>query len=237
VWDADVTSYLKLTPARIILACFVTSSLLLARFSDIDLRMSKLFFDESFYLNARWWALLLNGGVDYFLYATMSTVVGIYAFNRLMKRDLYEVDGRKVLYLLLVLVIGAGLIVNVIFKENFGRARPRDIEEFGGSKHFTPAFVITRECDRNCSFSSGHGAGAFFSVALALALSRKRVTLLAALAFGGLVSFSRVASGAHYFSDSVVSFFVMVIVADLFYYCMFVYRHDPAVRTANKGSQ
>jgi membrane-associated phospholipid phosphatase len=38
--------------------------------------------------------------------------------------------------------------------------------------------------------------------------------LLAALAYGVVVSFSRVASGAHFFSDSVVSFFVMLISAD-----------------------
>lgn len=230
-------NYFKVTSVRTMLACFLISSLVLVQFSDLDIRMSNFFFDNSFYLNARWWAKFLNGFVDYFLYTTMTAIVSIYAFNRFTKRAVCSIDGRKVLYLLLVLVVGAGLLVNVIFKDNFGRARPRDIEEFGGSKHFTPAFVMTSECNHNCSFSSGHGAGALFSVALALALSRKRAALLAAFAFGGLVSFSRVASGAHYFSDSVVSFFVMVIVADLFYYCMFVYRHEPVVGTPNKRGQ
>ena len=60
-----------------------------------------------------------------------------------------------------MLVLGAGLVVNGILKDDFGRARPRDIEAFGGSSQFTPAFVVSHECDRNCSFSSGDGAGAF----------------------------------------------------------------------------
>jgi lipid A 4'-phosphatase len=111
------------------------------------------------------------------------------------------------------------LIVNVVFKDHFGRARPRDIEEFGGSKRFTPAFVISSECDSNCSFSSGEGAAGFFSMALALALSRRRAIFLAAVAMGSLVSLSRIAAGAHFFSDTVVSFFVMLILSDvLFYY-------------------
>jgi lipid A 4'-phosphatase len=118
----------------------------------------------------------------------------------------------------------------VILKDNFGRARPRDIEEFGGSKHFTPAFVISRECNTNCSFSSGDAAGGFFSLALVMALSRRRRMLAAAAAFGALVSLSRVASGAHFFSDTVASFFVMLIVADVLYYFMFL--PEPAVATA-----
>jgi membrane-associated phospholipid phosphatase len=36
------------------------------------------------------------------------------------------------------------------------------------------------------------------------------------------VSWSRIASGAHFFSDTVVSFFVMLIVTDVLYYYMIV---------------
>jgi membrane-associated PAP2 superfamily phosphatase len=46
--------------------------------------------------------------------------------------------------------------------------------------------------------------------------------LLIAFGFGSLVSLCRISAGAHFFSDSVVSFFVMLLVADVFYYYMFV---------------
>jgi len=210
-------SYLKLRHAQLILACFLISSLLFVKFPGIDLGISRVFFDNGFYLAGPWNSWIQHS-VRYFLCLSVFLVVGLYFYNRHSKRNLCGIDRKKVIYLLLVLVVGAGMIVNGVFKEDFGRARPRNIVEFGGSKIFTPAFVISHECDSNCSFSSGDGAGAFFALALALALSRKRAVLLSAFAYGALVSYSRVASGAHFLSDCVVSFFVMLILSDVLYY-------------------
>jgi len=218
-------SYLRLPRAQLILVCFLISSILFVEFPSIDLGISRMLFDDGFYLRGQW-TVLAHDSVLYFLVLSLFSVVGLYAFNRIFGRSLGKIDGKKVSYLFLVLILGAGLVVNGVFKDDFGRARPRDIEEFGGSKHFTPAFVVSQECDRNCSFSSGDGAGAFFAVALALALSRKRAMLLAALAYGVIVSLSRVASGAHFFSDSVVSFFVMLISADVLYHYLLLPRSE-----------
>lgn len=188
----------------------------------IDIAISRLFFDGRFPLREHWWPRLLHEGMVYFLTLIVSTVIVIYICNRLFKRDLWGIDGRKVAYLVLVLTVGAGLIVNLGFKDHFGRARPREIVEFGGTRQFTPAFVVSDQCDKNCSFSSGEGAGGFFCVAVAMALTRRRIFHAAAIATGLMVSFSRVASGAHFFSDVVVSFFVMLIVADVL--CFYMLR-------------
>ena len=208
-------TYLKQPRARLLLLCFLASSLLLAAFPALDIRISRLFFDGTgFHLANLWWVRLLQGSVGYAVGLSLASVVILYAFNRKSRRQVCGVTGRTVVYLSLVLLLGAGLIVNVLLKNTFGRARPRNIEEFGGAQHFTGAFVVSEECATNCSFSSGDGAGAFFLVAMAWALSRKRAVLLAALGFGVLVSFSRVAAGAHFLSDIVVSFFVMLILTD-----------------------
>lgn len=196
-----------------ILASFLIASLVLVAFPGIDIHVSRIFFDHGFH--ERWWQVLLHEGLGYGLALSMVCVAAIYVFNRSFKRDVCGIDGRKICFLTLVLILGAGLIVNAGFKDHFGRARPRDVTEFGGSKQFTPAYVFSRQCDKNCSFSSGEGAGGFFSLALALALSRKRRVLAAAIGFGVLVSLSRIASGAHFLSDVVVSFFVMLIVTDV----------------------
>lgn len=217
-YSRGLMKYLKLKRTRLILACFALPSFLLLEFPGIDIGVSRAFFDNGFYMETQWWERLFQNGLGYFLCASFIAVVGLYAFNSIAKRNLLGVDGRTVLYLVMVLILGAGLIVNVIFKDHFGRARPRDIEEFGGAKHFTPAFVISRECDSNCSFSSGHGAGGFFALALAFALSRKRAVHFAGAGFGGVVSFSRIAAGAHFLSDSMVSLFVMLIVSDVLYF-------------------
>jgi lipid A 4'-phosphatase len=219
------------------------SACLLSGVPSIDIGISRLFFDQGFPLTEQWIHQLIHEGMAYYLCLSLASVVGAYVFNRVWKRNLGSVDGKKVCYLFVVLILGAGLIVNVVFKDGFGRARPRDIVEFGGSKQFTPAFIVTNECARNCSFSSGEGAGGFFSLALVAALSRRRAALIAAVGLGVLVSWSRIASGAHFFSDTVVSFFVMLIVTDVLYYYMLVPKADrysvprarlpaPAARTA-----
>lgn len=224
---AHLMNYLKLRRAQIALACFLLSSVLLVTFSDVDIRISRLFFDNGFHLADQGWARLLHEAVGCLIVVSTGSVIGIYLFNRFSNRTLGGVDGRKVLYLLLVLILGAGLIVNVVLKDNFGRPRPRDIEEFGGSKRFAPAFVIGSACKRNCSFSSGDGAGAFYYLAFFIA-SRRRAVAVAAVGFGVSVSFARIASGAHFFSDTVVSFFVMLIVADVLHYYILLPKPVPS---------
>lgn len=222
-------SYLQLRRSRLLLACFLLSSLLLWIYPDIDIHISRIFFDEGFGSSDQWWHVLARKGLAYVLAVSMGTVLVIYGCGKFYGRMLFGIDGKRVSYLLLVLLLGAGLIVNVIFKDNFGRARPRDIEEFGGSKQFTAAFVLSDQCEDNCSFSSGEGAGGFFPLALAFALSKKRRVFVAAVAFGSLVSLTRIAAGGHFFSDTVVSFFVMLLLADILRHSMLV----PNTRSAD----
>jgi lipid A 4'-phosphatase len=219
--------YLKTPRARILLLSFSIFSLLSVKFPGIDLFISGQFFDHGFYLAHQRWTELLHESVTVSIVLILSTVAGICVFNTLFRHDVCGINGTKVLYVFLVLAVGAGLIVNATLKDNFGRVRPRDVQEFGGSRHFTPAFVIADGCKRNCSFSSGDSAGAFLSLAVVLSLSRRRAIAAAALGFGVAVSFSRIAIGAHYLSDTVVSFFVMLIVADVLHHCMCVAPHVP----------
>jgi lipid A 4'-phosphatase len=210
--------YLRLARSQAILACFAVTALLLTLFPRLDIDVSRLFFANGFYLQQRWWTTLAHESMGYFLGITLAAVIGLYAWNRLMKRNVCGVDGKRVVYVFAVLIVGAGLIVNVVLKDNFGRARPRDIAEFGGAQLYTPPFVASHACQKNCSFSSGEAAGGFFAIAVAWALGRRRALLAAAVGVGAFVSFCRVASGAHFFSDTIVSFFVMLLVADIFYY-------------------
>ncbi|MEJ0087279.1 MAG: phosphatase PAP2 family protein [Pseudomonadota bacterium] len=211
-------SYFKLRRSRVILGSFLLFSAIMVAFPSIDLSISGFFFDGRSFPRGRWWQDLQQTGLTLFLCLSVSAVLALYVWNRARAQKLGGIDGRRVLYLLLVLGIGPGLIVNTTLKDNFGRARPRNVTEFGGTKEFTAPFVVSRECNTNCSFSSGDAAGGFFALALALALSRRRSVFVAGLAFGTLISLSRIASGAHFFSDTVVSFFVMLSLADVLYH-------------------
>ena len=112
------------------------------------------------------------------------------------------------LFLLLALVLGPGLVVNQVFKENWGRARPREVVDFGGAHQYTPPFEISKQCDGNCSFVSGHASGAFFILTLSWVF-RQRRWFWFSLGLGGLVGLGRVLQGGHFVSDVVFAFWAV----------------------------
>src|SRR5688500_14805011 len=96
-----VMSYLKLERARIILGCFLVSAFVLSAFPEIDIGISRIFFEQGFHLKDQWWYSLVRNGLAYLLSLSMIAILGIYVFNRLSKRDLCSINGRKVSYLFL----------------------------------------------------------------------------------------------------------------------------------------
>ncbi|TAN56852.1 MAG: phosphatase PAP2 family protein [Magnetospirillum sp.] len=121
-----------------------------------------------------------------------------------MKRPIAGLSWRSAIYLLAVLIVAPGLLTNTVLKDNWGRARPSHTVEFGGKKAFTPALVISDQCDHNCSFVCGHAAMAFTPVALAFVLRtrrQRRGALAAGLGLGGLVGLVRIIEGGHFLSD------------------------------------
>lgn len=83
------------------------------------------------------------------------------------------IDNRVVLLTSGTMLVGPFLIVNGIFKTFWGRARPRDIDLFGGSKAFSLPLEISNQCAWDCSFMSGHTAVAFWLLAPALLAPKK----------------------------------------------------------------
>lgn len=222
-------SFFGRTHARIGLLLFVASCLVFVRFPGIDLAVSARFHREGgFHLKQSWWTTALHQSVAVLLVAALAAVVGVWLYNRRGGRVLYGIDGRTVCYLVLVLILGAGLIVNVLFKDFFGRARPRNVPQFGGVQEFSPAFVLSSSCQSNCSFASGDSSGAFFLVVVALAIGRRRAPVAIAAGYAVLVSFARIAEGAHFLSDTVVSGFVIWITAAVLRHFMFPREPAPA---------
>lgn len=117
-------------------------------------------------------------------------------------------------YLLLVLALGPGLMVNEVFKNQFGRARPEKVEAFGGASRFTPPFVPAKECEKNCSFVSGHASLGFYILSFGYVDTRRRRRWLAAgIVLGGIAGLSRVIQGAHFLSDVIFAFFAVFLTA------------------------
>lgn len=120
------------------------------------------------------------------------------------------------LTLLLTFAIGAGLLVNGTFKEYWGRPRPKQVEEFGGTQAFRPFYSPNfSQSLPSKSFPCGHCAMGFFFFALAfvgIQQHNRSLTFLGfalAFIFGILLSATRILQGGHFFSDTLFSAAIM----------------------------
>lgn len=121
-----------------------------------------------------------------------------------------HLTGRRLSFLLLLLALVPGLIVNEVLKEHWGRARPIQVEQFGGNRLFTPPFVLSDQ--GGGSFSSGHVAAAAWLVAVAVGLfGVGSAWTLVTLVYLGAMVLARVAAGAHFVSDALTSILLVWI--------------------------
>lgn len=120
---------------------------------------------------------------------------------------------RGAVFLLSGYALGVGLLVNVILKNQWGRPRPIQIDQFCGDAPYIPVWQISSYCETNCSFVSGEGSTAFWFVSLALFVPEKwRVSAFALLlAFAAILSVNRIAFGAHFLSDVVIGWGLMAL--------------------------
>tara|TARA_B100000287_G_scaffold148143_2_gene139879 strand:- start:688 stop:1368 length:681 start_codon:yes stop_codon:yes gene_type:complete len=114
-------------------------------------------------------------------------------------------------------IVGSGIIANWYFKDQWGRARPVHITEFGGDKYFTQAFVKSNQCEKNCSWISGESSAAF-SFFVGTLILKNPLFFFLNLVFGIIVSFCRISMGGHFLSDNLFALFFMVYLAIAFKY-------------------
>lgn len=122
---------------------------------------------------------------------------------------------RRLTFVVLAFLIGPGLVVNTVFKDHFGRARPVQTIEFGGQLPYTPPGKPAQSCARNCSFPSGHAAAAFFPLTLAFLLAPpwRRYVFVTAVMWGSAVGVTRVLQGGHWPSDVASAFIIVLLVS------------------------
>ncbi len=177
---------------------------------QIDLWSAGFFYraEGGFYLSQWWPVRAIYAGVPYLTDAIVVTVPALYCLSLWRGRPVWRIDGRAAAFLLLALALGPGLIVNTALKDHWGRARPTQITQFGGTAEFTPAPLPARQCARNCSFPAGHPAIGFYLSAFALLArerARRRSLAATAIVAGAVMGLGRMAQGGHFFSDVVFS--------------------------------
>ena len=177
----------------------------------IDLAVAGWFYTDGKFGGVTWaWSRFLYRGMPWFGAAVLAWAVVVLLLARTSRRQ-PPARVRSAASLLLVAVFGLWLAVHVGLKDNWGRPRPGQVEAFHGSAVFQPALHASHECATNCSFVSGHAAGAFTLLALgAFGTRRTRWRWwFAGLGLGTAVGLARIAQGGHFASDIVFSLVVI----------------------------
>lgn len=143
---------------------------------------------------------------------------------------------RPGLFLVLLLALGPGLVVNGIFKDHWGRPRPREVIQFGGSKVFHQPWQPGIS-GQGRSFPSGHSSAAFYLSAPFFVYRRRRPLvarswLAGGLVFGLLMSYARIAQGGHFLTDCVWSLGMIWLLALLLVAIIDPDRDTPHLPTA-----
>ncbi len=192
----------------LIAAQLLFSALVIAR-PDIDTQLSAEFYragvgfplaQDTHLLALRWLGRAIPAAIAFILAALVVW--------RLARRQTFlTISDRALAFVACSFALGPGLIVNAILKSHWGRARPLATDLFGGTAHFTSAWWPWGDCYSNCSFVSGEASTAAVLIAFAaICHPRYRLTIsIAVILWTIAISLNRMAFGAHYFSDVVLS--------------------------------
>ena len=114
---------------------------------------------------------------------------------------------RSALFLVLLLAIGPGLLVNTVFKDHWGRPRPSQLQLFDGREKMPYHQVWERGVSgQGHSFPSGHASAAFYLMCPYFLLRRRTrrwawLALAAGIGYGLVMGVARMAQGGHFPSD------------------------------------
>ena len=201
---------------RVLGMLFVVLAIVFVVFPGIDLGVAGWFFvpPRHFTLGETLIGRVFDGEIHYAMEWFLVLLVGVFVYGLIRKRVFWNLTPKNFLFVALSIGLGAGLVTNVIFKDNWGRARPSQVTEFGGPKQFSPPFMRSTQCDKNCSFVSGDAAlaASFLSFAV-IAERNKRRWWVTLSAFAALVGVMRMGRGSHFLSDVVfaVLFTLMIM--------------------------
>ena len=193
--------------------------------SDLDYQAAALFYQpdnpaQPWPWQQAWlWQNLFRYATKFTLTLVMGAlliILGSYVVSK------WQVLRRPALYVLLVIALGPGLIVNIVFKDHWGRPRPVHISQFGGEMTYIPPLQLGHTRDK--SFPCGHCSVAylFFSFYF-LSRKHKRLYLFLTLSLALLMALTRMLAGGHFLSDILWSGYLVFFVAWSLYYGWYVH--------------
>lgn len=211
------------------IAVFFAALIAATVYPPIDLRIAAQFYKTpgGFYLeHYRFYSFIHYFAIKGAWYGGFA-FVALFIISFFRRKGFIGVSSKGWVFLLLALVVGPGLIANAGLKDHWGRARPREVHEFGGPETFSPALIPQKEEEGNGSFVAGDGAfGSYLhSIAYLVPLSptprRSRRTFWGLVALGGVFGYVRIAMGAHFFSDVLYAALFMFMASAMVHAALF----------------
>jgi lipid A 4'-phosphatase len=196
-------------------------------FPELDLKLASLFYDaptRSFPLKLNPLAAYARDGAMWIAWGIATPAIAAVIIKLIRPDRPLLMSGRAIAFLLLTLTLAAGVLTNLTFKSYWGRPRPVLVTEFGGDLPFVAWWDPRGQCGRNCSFFSGEGATAFWTLAPAALTppAWRPLAYAAATLFGLATSALRMAFGGHFFTDVAAAGLVTFVVIWLAY--GYIYR-------------
>lgn len=188
----------------------------------IDLHVSAFFFKHgAFVYHNFYWFNFIRHLLNTLVWLTCAVCAVGFLLSLIFKGRLTFFKARICLYILLCFALAPGLIVNTLLKNNWGQPRPLQITQFGGTKHYEKAWVISNQCPTNCAFVCGDCAAAFAFFAFVPLLRRRKTALSVVSAFALLIGFIRISQGGHFLSDVLLAYCIDFVVIFLLYKAFF----------------
>lgn len=209
-------------------------------FTDLDLRVASRFYhpgadDPWFQSREALWLFFYQAApllVGLVMCGSLAVIAAGFIWPRYRRVRLHAV------FLLLTALMGPGLVVNAILKDHWGRPRPHQTVELGGTYDYLPPLVMG-EAGKGKSFPCGHSSSGFMLGAFFLIWLRRRpwlasLALFGSIALGTLLGIGRMTAGDHFLSDVIWSAVIAYGLAFLLYYFVLriPQREDVADRQA-----
>ncbi|MBD8892119.1 phosphatase PAP2 family protein [Roseibium litorale] len=212
----------------------IAVSLFFLIFPGVDLAASRLFFtpEQGFWAQDIAFLRHFRELGPYLVRIIAIACVAVLLLKLLLPARSPLVPLRKPLFLLMSLILGPGVLVNLILKNNWGRPRPVMVDLFGGDMPYQLVWVPSNWCSTNCSFVSGEGSAAMWLLAGLILVAPKAWRwgiVLVWAPIGFQLSLNRVAFGGHFTSDTLLSWGLTLLVVLLVHRALF--RWTPAWAT------
>jgi membrane-associated PAP2 superfamily phosphatase len=192
--------------------------------SDLDLRVAALFYhpgadDPWFESRAPLWLFFYQAApllVGLVMIGSLAVIAAGSLWPRYQRLRLHAV------FLLVTALIGPGLVVNAVLKDHWGRPRPHQTVELGGTQAYLPPLLMG-EAGKGKSFPCGHSSAGFMLGAFFMIWLRRRprlagLALLGSMALGTLLGIGRMTAGDHFLSDVIWSGVITNGLAFVLYY-------------------